>query len=70
MTDSLIFSIVEIKLDITFATSIASRFTKNNGHQYIKSMKMILRYLKSMKECEIAYSEQSELLIKGYLDSN
>ncbi len=42
MTGSLMFSMVETRPDIAFATSIASCFAKNPGHQHIKAVKTIL----------------------------
>ena len=41
MTGSIMFSIVETRPDIAFATSVASRFAKNLGHQHIKAVKTI-----------------------------
>lgn len=70
MTDSLIFSIVETRPDIVFATSIASCFTKNPGHQHTKAIKTILQYLKGLQERGITYGGQSELLVEGYSDSD
>ena len=70
MTGSLMFSMVETRLDIAFVTSIASCFAKNPGHQHTEAMKTILQYLKGSRECGITYSGQSELLIEGYSDSD
>lgn len=64
ITGSLIFSIVETKPDITFAISIASRFTKNLGRQHIEAVKTILRYLKDSREQSIIYSRQRKLLVE------
>lgn len=55
MIGSIIFSIVEIRPDVTFATSVASHFTKNPGHQYIVVVKTIFRYLKGTRDREITY---------------
>ena len=41
MTDFIIFLIIEIKPDISFATSVASRFAKNLGYQYTEVVKTI-----------------------------
>lgn len=49
------FSIVETRPDITFATSVVAWFTKNPGHQYIKVVKIVLQYLKSSKLREITF---------------
>ncbi len=50
ITGSIIFSIVETRPDISFATSVASRFAKNLGHQHTEAVKTILRYLKSLRD--------------------
>lgn len=46
---SLMFLIVEIRPDITFATSVASRFAKNPNPIHIEAVKTILKYLKGTK---------------------
>lgn len=70
ITSSIIFSMVEIKPDIVFATSIVSYFAKIPGHQYIEVVKTILQYLKGSRKWEILYGGQEELLVKGYSDSD
>lgn len=70
MTESLIFLMVKTRPDITFATSVVSRFVKNPGHQYTETVKTILQYLKGSKERGITYGGQDNLLVKGYSDSD
>ena len=70
MTGSIIFSMVETRSDIFFATSIASRFAKNPGHQHTEAVKTILRYLKDSSERGITYGGQDKLLVEGYPDSD
>lgn len=41
MIDSIRFLIVETRLDITFATLVASYFAKNLDHQHIEIVKTI-----------------------------
>lgn len=55
MTGSIMFSIVEMKPNITFATLIAVRFAKNPGHQYTKAVKTILQYFKDLKKLGIMF---------------
>lgn len=50
MTGSLIFSMVETRPDIAFATSVASRFAKKPSHTHIEAVKTILKYLKGTKD--------------------
>ena len=68
MIDSIIFSIVETKLDVVFATSVASCFAKNLGYQHIKTIKTILQYLKGSRDKDIIYDIQDKFFIEEYLD--
>ena len=70
MTGSLMFSMVETRPDIAFATSVASRYTKNPSHQHIEAVKTILRYMKGSKQRGITYGGQEKLLVEGYSDSD
>ena len=70
MTGSIMFSMVETRPDIAFATSVASRFAKNPGHQHTKAVKTILQYLKGSRERGITYGGQEEPLVEGYSDSD
>ncbi len=70
MTGSIMFSMVETKPDISFATSVASRFAKNLGHQHTEAVKTILRYLKSSRDRGITYGGRDKLLVEGYSDSD
>lgn len=69
MTGSLMFSMVETRLDIAFATSVASRFAKNPSHLHTEAVKTILKYLKGTKDRGIVYG-QGTLTIEGYSDSD
>lgn len=66
MIGSIMFSMVETRSEIAFATSVASRFAKNPGHQHTEAVKTILRYFKGSRECGITYGGQDELLVQGY----
>ncbi len=71
MTRSLIFSIVEIRPDIAFATSVISRFAKNPSCQYIKIIKTIMQYLKATCTLSIIYGRDGEdLIIKSFSNSH
>lgn len=70
MTSSLMFSMVETRPDITFATSIASQYAKNSSHKYIKTVKTILKSIKSSKHYDITYDEQEKLIVKRYSNLN
>lgn len=64
------FSIMETRLDITFAMFIVNCFSKNPSQKHRKFMNIILRYMKNSKQRKVTYNGQDGLLIKGYLDSN
>lgn len=66
----LIFLIIEIKLNIVFAMSIVSCYIKNLSQQYIKVVKIMLRYIKSFRQRNIIYDSQKKLLIEEYSNSN
>lgn len=55
MTGSLMFSMVETRPNIAFATSVASRYAKNPSHLHIEAVKTILKYLKGSKDRGIVY---------------
>ncbi len=72
MTGSIIFSMVETRPDITFATSVVSRFAKNPSHQHSEAVKTILQYLKATRDTGITYGgeKRGDLIIKGYSNSD
>lgn len=50
MIEFIIFFMIETKPDISFVTSIISRFAKNLDHLYTKVVKAIFCYLKGLKD--------------------
>lgn len=50
ITNSIIFLIIELRLNIIFIISIIIQFAKNSNYQYTKTIKTILQYLKDSKE--------------------
>lgn len=70
MTGSFMFSIVETRPDIIFATFIASSFAKNPDHQYTEVVKTILQYLKGSNKQRITYSGQNKQLVEEYSNSD
>ena len=74
MTGSLMFSMVETRPDIAFATSVISRFAKNSSRQYTEAVKTIMRYLKAIRSVGITYGGENrggrDLTIKRYSDSD
>ena len=70
MIGSIMFSMVETRPDIAFATSVVSRFAKNPSHQHTEAVKTILRYLKGSRDRGITFGGEKELCIEGYSDSD
>lgn len=70
MTGSLMFSMVETRHDIAFATAVASRFSKNPSQQHTEAVQTILKYLKGSKDRGITYGGDEELKLEGYSDSD
>lgn len=70
MIGSIMFSMVETRPDIAFATSLVSSFAKNPSHQHIEAVKTILKYLKGSIHRGITYGGSEELKIEGYSDSD
>ena len=72
MTGSLMFSMIETRPDISFATSVVSQLAKNPSRQHTEVVKAIRQYLKATRTIRIAYGgeEGGDLIIKGYSDSD
>ncbi len=73
MTKFLIYFMIKIRPDIAFATFIVSCFTKNLFCQHIKTVKKIIKYLKSIKLIEIPYNKKArggDFTIKKYPNSD
>lgn len=64
ITDFIMFSIVEMRPDITFITSVVPWFAKNLGYQYTKAVKTILQYLQGLKEQKITFGSQEKLFLE------
>lgn len=50
------FSIIDTRPNIVFASVIARHFANNSFDQLNQAIKAILQYLKNIKEIEIIYS--------------
>ena len=70
MTWFIIFSMVETKPDIAFATCVGICFAKNSGHQYTKATITILHYFKGLRDQRITYGGQNKLKVEKYSDSD
>lgn len=57
----IIYAILETQIDIVFATSIISCFTKNLGPDYFIAVNQVLRYLAGSLEKSITFEGKSKL---------
>lgn len=67
---SVMHAIVETRVDITFAISMFSRFTKNPSLEHLNAINQILRYQAGSRERGIKFGEEKELKLVGYFDSD
>lgn len=72
MTCFIISLIVEIGLNITYATLVISRSALNPSHLHSKIIKTIFCYPKAFKNIEILYEgeQREDLIIKRYSNSD
>ncbi len=67
---SIMYAMVETRIDITFTTSMVSRFAKNPSLEHFNAIDQILRYLAGSHERRITFGGEKELKLVGYSDSN
>ena len=67
---SIIYTMVETRIDIVFATSMVSRFAKNLSSEHFNAIDQILRYLARSCERGIIFGGEKELKLVGYSDSD
>lgn len=68
---SIMYAMVETRIDIAFATSIVSRFAKNPSSEHFNAIDQILRYLaRSRKRGITTFRGEKELKLIGYSDSD
>jgi hypothetical protein len=67
---SIMFSMIETRPDIAYATGTVSRYSKNPGTQHKNAVQDIFRYLAKSTTRGITYGGQSELQLTGYSDSD
>ena len=67
---SIIYAIVEIRIDIAFLTSMVSKFANNASLEHFHAIDQILRYLAKSQDKGIIFKGEKELKLVGYLDLN
>ena len=66
---SLMYAMLCIRPDISYAIGMVSRYQSNPGEVYWKVVKRILRYLNGMMDYRLYYQGQ-DLQLKGYTDAD
>lgn len=67
---SIMYAIVEIRINIAFTTSMVSCFAKNPGPDHFNAVDQILRYLAGSQGRGIIFEREPELCLVGYSDSD
>ena len=67
---SIMYAMVETRINIAFATSMVSRFAKNPSSEHFNAIDQILRYLAGSPERGITLGGEKELKLIGYSDSD
>ena len=67
---SIMYAMVETRIDIAFATSMVSRFAKNPSLGHFNAIDQNLRYLAGSRDRGIIFGGEKELKLVGYSDSD
>ena len=67
---SIMYAMVETRIDIAFATSMVSRFANNPSSEHFHAVDQILRYLAGSQDRGITFGGEEELNLVGYSDSD
>lgn len=67
---SIMYAMVETQIDIAFATSIVSRFSKNPSSGYFNGIDQILQFFAKSSKMGITFGRDEELKLVGYLNFN
>jgi len=70
---SLIYDMVCIRLDLTYAVSTVSRFMSNPDKQHLKAVKWVLRYLRGTVRLGLVFlrlETGKPRILQGYADAD
>lgn len=62
------FFTIKTKSNSVFTILITSYIAKNRNYQYIKLVKIILKYMKGLEQQNITYRGYNKLVVKRYSD--
>ena len=67
---SLLYIILSIRVDITFAVIKLACYTSNLSNIYFIAVKRVFKYLKGTKDYGITYYKNASRFISGYCDAD
>ena len=67
---SIMYAMVETRIDIAFAISMVSRFANNPSSEHFHAIDQILRYLAGSQDRGITFGGKEKLKLVGYSDSD
>ncbi|KAL5555335.1 hypothetical protein UlMin_037571 [Ulmus minor] len=69
---SLMYSMVSIRPDLSYAMSVLNRFMNNPGKSHWEAMKWLFRYIKGTTNIGLVYEKKNgtKLGLEGFVDSN
>ena len=67
---SIMYAMLCTRPDVCHVVSLTSRYQSDLGVEHWTTVKNILMYLKRTKEMFLAYGDDQELVVKGYVDAS
>ncbi|KAL4196351.1 hypothetical protein AMTRI_Chr04g182780 [Amborella trichopoda] len=68
--ESLMYTMIGTKPDLSFVMNLVSRFQSNPGEEHWKAVKRILKYLMGTMNYALIYKGETEIAIEGYSDTS
>ena len=66
----LLYAMISIRLDVSYALSVMSRYQSDPGENHWTVVKNILKYLRRTKDVFLVYGGEEELVVTGYTDAS
>ena len=67
---SIMYAMISIRLDVSYALSVTSRYQSDPGESHWIAVKNILKYLRRTKDVFLVYGGEEELVVTGYTDAS
>jgi hypothetical protein len=68
--ESIMYAMICMRLDVSYALSVMSKYQSNYGDTHWTIVKNILKYLRRTNEAFLVFGGEEELVVKGYSDAN